>query len=373
MLAKQAHTVMVIDDNTATCQMVLASMRERYRIVPFTSGGAAFKYFEKGHTCDLILMDIDMPGMNGFETLRLFRTMPQASEVPVIFLTGYIESEYEMEGLAMGAADYIQKPIFVPLLRQRIDNLLKLQSYKTNLERIVETKTHTIEKLSDVTIFTIVSVIGKRDDETGGHIARTSEYVGLLAHKLVDMGYHTEDLKPEDILRAKRSAPLHDIGKVAISDSILQKPGRLTPEEFEIIKTHTTIGADALREACEMMGESSFLDTGEIMARYHHEKWNGKGYPEGLKGEDIPIFARIMAFADVYDALISQRPYKVAMGHETAVRTIIEGSGTHFDPFICRAFDEINGQFNEIATKFADVNVNSLRQMIGGVTSEGVF
>ena len=372
-MSKQAYTIMVIDDNTATCQMVLASMRERYRIVPFTSGAAAYRYFEKGHSCDLILMDIDMPGMNGFETLRLFRTLRQAAEIPVIFLTGYIESEYEMEGLAMGAADYIQKPIFVPLLRQRIDNLLKLQSYKKDLEVIVAAKTQTIEKLSDVTIFTIVSVIGKRDDETGGHIARTSEYLGALANKLVLMGYHTSDLTPADILMAKRSAPLHDIGKVAISDSILKKPDKLTPEEFDIIKTHTTIGADALREACEMMGETSFLDIGEVMARHHHEKWNGKGYPDGLKGENIPIFARIMAFADVYDALISKRPYKVAMSHETAVRTILEGAGTHFDPFICRAFEEIHEQFDEIANKFADINVSSLRQMIGGVTSGGVF
>jgi putative two-component system response regulator len=353
--------------------MVLASMRERYRIVPFTSGAAAIRFFERGHDCDLILMDIDMPGMNGFETLRLLRTMPQAAEVPVIFLTGYIESEYEMEGLSMGAADYIQKPIFVPLLRQRIENLLKLQSYKKNLEIMVTLKTRTIERLSDVTIFTIVSVIGKRDDETGGHIARTSEYVGALATQLVKMGYHVDDLSPENIAMAKRSAPLHDIGKVAISDSILKKPGKLTPEEFEVIKTHTTIGADALREACEMMGDVSFLDTGEILARYHHEKWNGQGYPEGLKGEEIPIFARIMAFADVYDALISRRPYKVAMGHDTAVRTIQEGAGTHFDPFICRAFEEIHEQFDGIAHTFADQNVHTLRQMLGWASSGGMF
>lgn len=372
-MSQQVHTVMVVDDNTATCQMVLASMREHYRVVPFTSGAAALRYFEKGNTCDLILLDIDMPGMNGFEALRLFRTIPQAAGVPVIFLTGYIESEYEMEGLSMGAADYIQKPIFVPLLRQRIDNLLKLQSYSKSLESMVAAKTRTIEKLSDVTIFTIVSVIGKRDDETGGHIARTSEYVGALANKLAAVGYHADEMTPENIAMAKRSAPLHDIGKVAISDSILKKPAKLTPEEFEIIKSHTTIGADALHEACEMMGEKSFLDIGETLARYHHEKWNGKGYPEGLSGENIPVFARVMAFADVYDALISHRPYKTAMGHETAVRTILEGSGTHFDPFICKAFEEIHEQFDTIAHTFADRNVHTLRQMIGGVSAGGVF
>ena len=372
-MPQKPYTIVVIDDNTATCQMVVSSMREHYRMIPFTSGEAALKYFEKGNTCNLILLDINMPDLNGFETLRLFRTLPAAANVPVIFLTGYLESAYEVEGLSMGAVDYIQKPIFVPLLRHRITNQLKLQAYSNDLEHMVQAHTRTIEKLSDVTIFTIISVIGKRDDETGGHIARTSEYVGALAHKLVETGYHADELTPEHIRMMKKSAPLHDIGKVAISDAILKKPARLTPEEFDIIKTHTTIGADALLEARDMMGEASFLDTGEILARYHHEKWDGKGYPEGLAGEDIPIYARIMAFADVYDALISQRPYKVAMSHETAVRTILEGAGTHFDPFICRAFDEINGTFDQIAHQLADQNVQALHQMLDATSEEGVF
>lgn len=350
------HSIMVVDDNTATLQMVVSSLREDCRIVPFTSGPSAITYFEKGNTCDLILLDIDMPAMNGFETLKRFRTLPVAAGIPVIFLSGYIENEYEVEGLSLGAMDYIQKPIFVPLLKQRIEIHLRLQEYNHNLERMVRAKTQTIEKLSDVTIFTIVSIIGTRDDETGGHIRRTSEYVTTLARKLVEMGFHTEELTSDSIAMMKKSAPLHDIGKVAISDSILKKPASLTREEFEEIKKHTTVGANALREAREMLGEQSFLDTAEILARYHHEKWNGTGYPEGLAGEAIPVFARILAFADVYDALISHRPYKEAMCHEKAVQIILEGAGTHFDPVICKAFAEIHEHFDLIAHTFADRN-----------------
>lgn len=354
---QQLHTIMVVDDNTATLQMVVVSLRDHCRVIPFTSGQSAVTYFEKGNTCDLILLDIDMPGMDGFETLRRFRSIPVTAGIPVVFLSGYIENEYEVEGLSMGAVDYIQKPIFVPLLKQRIDIHLRLKEYSQNLERMVADKTQTIEKLSDVTIFTIVSIIGTRDDETGGHIKRTSEYVTALAGKLVEMGYHTEELTLDNIAMMKKSAPLHDIGKVAISDGILKKPASLTREEFEEIKKHTTIGANALREAREMLGEKSFLDTAEVLARYHHEKWNGAGYPEGLAGEAIPIFARILAFADVYDALISHRPYKEALSHEKAVQIIMEGAGTHFDPLICKAFHEINDHFDLIAHTFSDKNL----------------
>ena len=350
----EKKTVLVVDDNPANLRIIITSLKDDYRLIPFTSGKDAHEFFNKGRRCDLILLDVDMPEMNGFETIKLFKHNPDLRDIPVIFLTGLLDPSNEMEGLSLGAVDYIRKPFSPPLIKKRIDMYIALEEYNRHLGDLVKRKTTTIEKLSDVTIFTIVTMVGSRDHETGGHINRTSNYVVVLAEQLVRAGLFTRELTKANIDMLKRSAPLHDIGKVGIDDKILKKPDKLAPEEFNAMKEHTIIGGSALGEARQMMDEPSFLDIASVLALCHHEKWDGSGYPRGLKGEDIPLFARIMAIADVYDALISVRPYKKAFSHEEAVSIMMQGSGTHFDPRLTEAFEAVHEEFNAIARRFAD-------------------
>ncbi len=353
-MISEKQTIVLVDDSPANIQLIVSALRGNYNLIPFTSGKEAISFFEKGQTCDLILLDIEMPDMNGFETIKIFKSMDAVKHIPVIFITARIEVESELEGLSYGAVDYIYKPFNPALVGKRIELHLALEHYKNNLELLVRKKTQTIEKLSNVTISTIISLVGSHDDETRGHINRTSAYVVAIANELVKSGLFLEELTEENIDLMRQSAPLHDIGKVGISDGILKKPAKLTPEEFEEIKKHTSIGGEALAEARRILNEPSFLDFAEILAYYHHERWDGSGYPKKLSGNEIPIFARIMSIADVYDALISKRPYKDAYSHSEAVKTISEGCGTQFDPEVCAAFLRIDDKFESIAKEFAD-------------------
>ena len=354
MAGAQKKTIVAVDDNPSNIQIIVSSLRDEYNVRPFTSGRECIDYFTKGQTCDLILLDIEMPEFNGFDTIRMLKRMPQSQKIPVVFLTGVLDTQSEVDGLSLGAVDYIYKPVNPVLVKKRIEVHLALEEYSNNLQQLVMRKTETIEKLNHVTISTIISVIGTRDQETSGHINRTSAYVVALAEALRSRGLFLDELNDESIDQLRRSAPLHDVGKVGIKDAILNKPGKLTDEEFSQMKRHSVIGADAFREARIMMNEASFLDLAEQLARSHHEKWNGSGYPDGLSGENIPLFARIMAIADVYDALISRRPYKEPMSHEVAVKIMMEGSGSHFDPAIADAFLSIESEFDHIAHTFSD-------------------
>ena len=354
MADNQKKTILVVDDNLSNIQIIISSLRNEYNLRPFTSGRECIEYFSKGQGCDLILLDIEMPEFNGFDTIRVLKSIPQAAKIPVIFLTGVMNPQSEVDGLSLGAVDYIYKPFNPVLLKKRIEIHIALEEYSNNLEQLVLRKTETIEKLNHVTVSTIISVIGTRDQETNGHINRTSAYVVALSEALRSRGCYLEELSDANIEQLKRSAPLHDMGKVGIKDAILNKPGKLTEEEFADMKRHTTIGGDAFHEARIMMNEASFLDLAEQLARSHHEKWDGTGYPDGLSGREIPLFARIMAIADVYDALISKRPYKEPMPHEVAVKIIMEGHGKHFDPDIADAFLAIEQEFHHIAQTFND-------------------
>ena len=350
----QKKVILAVDDNPSNIQIIVSSLRSDYIVRPFTSGRECIEYFSKGQTCDLILLDIEMPEFNGFDTIRVLKSMPESKQVPVVFLTGVMDTQSEMDGLSLGAVDYIYKPFNPMLVKKRIEIHIALEEYSNNLQQLVLRKTETIEKLNQVTIFTIISIIGTRDQETNGHINRTSAYVVALSEALRTRGNYVSELTDENIEQLKRSAPLHDVGKVGIKDAILNKPGKLTEEEFAEMKRHASIGGDAFCEARMLMNEASFLDLAEQLARSHHEKWNGSGYPQGLVGDNIPLVARIMAIADVYDALISRRPYKEPMPHAEAVQIIMEGSGTHFDPAIAEAFLSIESEFDHIAQTFND-------------------
>jgi putative two-component system response regulator len=311
---------------------------------------------------DLILLDIMMPGLSGYDVIRELKASAATRNIPVIFLTAMSEAEDEKKGLEMGAADYITKPISPPIVLARVKTQLEnkaaadfLRDQNVYLETEVMKRTAEISAIQDVTIHALASLAETRDSDTGNHIRRTQHYVRVLAEKLKThprFGYFLSD---QTVHMLFKSAPLHDIGKVGIADRILLKPGRFTPEEFEIMKSHTTLGRDAIEHAEQQLGlKVEFLQLAKEIAYYHQEKWDGSGYPTGISGDDIPISARLMAVADVYDALISRRVYKQGMPHEKAVGIIAESKGTHFDPDVADAFVELQHEFQAIAARFAD-------------------
>jgi putative two-component system response regulator len=311
---------------------------------------------------DLILLDIVMPGMDGYEVCRRLKENSSTSGIPVIFLTAKSEAEDERLGLELGAVDYITKPISPPIVLARVKTHLQLKNVRDYLkdkneflEKEVARRTREMSNIQDVTIVAMGSLAETRDNETGNHIRRTQFYVKLLATELKDHPRFKHFLTDEVISLLFKSAPLHDIGKVGIPDHILMKPGKLTPDEFEIIKTHTVLGRDAIMAAEKLLETpASFLRIGREIAYSHHERWDGTGYPEKLSGEDISVAGRLMAVADVYDALISCRVYKPPFPHEKAVAIIEEGIGTHFDPDVGRAFIKKADQFYALFQKYLD-------------------
>jgi putative two-component system response regulator len=356
-------TVLVVDDTPDNLTLMSGLLKDKYKVKIANNGERALKVAMTGTPPDIILLDIMMPVMDGYETCRHLKENSETRDIPVIFLTAKAEVEDEMKGFELGAVDYITKPISPPIVMARVHTQLQLKRVRDYLkdqnaflEAEVQQRTREVVAVQEVTILAMASLAETRDNDTGNHIRRTQFYVKALADKLRthDRFRHLlDDDKTIDLLF--KSAPLHDIGKVGIPDQILLKPGRFTPEEFEIMKTHTALGRDAIIAAERRLGlELPFLAYAKEIAYSHQEKWDGTGYPEGLSGDDIPISGRLMAVADVYDALICRRVYKEGMPHEKAVGIICEGSGTHFDPDIVAAFTEIAGDFIEIAKRYED-------------------
>ncbi|MBF0227859.1 MAG: two-component system response regulator [Desulfobacterales bacterium] len=356
-------TVLVVDDTPDNIFLMSNLLEEDYRVKIANNGSKALKIAFSATPPDIILLDIMMPVMDGYEVCRLLKTDAITRDIPVIFFTAKTELEDEMKGFSIGAADYITKPISPPIVLARVKThlqLKRLHDYLKDknefLEDEIQRRTKEISAIQDVTILSMASLAETRDNETGNHIRRTQFYVQALSKKLrinEKYSHFLDNDKTIDILF--KSAPLHDIGKVGIPDSILLKQGRLTPEEFEIMKTHTTLGRDAILSAERRLGvQLPFLKLAKEIAYTHQEKWDGSGYPEGMSGDDIPISGRLMAIADVYDALISCRVYKEAMSHEKALTIMVEGKGTHFDPIMIDAFIEIADEFKKIATQFTD-------------------
>ena len=303
-----------------------------------------------------------MPGMDGYEVCQRLKANPATRDIPVIFLTAKAEVEDEKKGLELGAVDYLTKPVSPPIVMARVKNHLALKSHadflrnkSAFLEDEVAKRTREVMAIQDVTILAMASLAETRDSDTGNHIRRTQFYVKVLAEKLKDHPRFSHTLTDSYINMLFKSAPLHDIGKVGIPDRILLKPGRFTPEEFEIMKSHTTLGRDAIQHAEDSLGMNvEFLQMAKEIAYYHQEKWDGAGSPEGIGGDHIPLSARLMAVADVYDALISRRVYKDGMPHEKAVSIIVESRGNHFDPDIVDAFVALQDDFKAIAARYGD-------------------
>ena len=354
-------TILVVDDTPANLSLLANLLNTQYRVKVANSGAKALELAVL-EAPDLILLDIMMPEMDGFEVCRQLKANPRTARVPVLFLTAKTQIEDEEHGFALGAVDFIHKPISPPIVAARVRAQLDIKAWQDFLhdqnawlQKQVTARLTEINHLQDASIHVMVSLAEFRDETTGNHIRRTSEYVRLLALELSGKAHYASLITPERIELMAKSAPLHDIGKIAISDHILLKPGKFTPEEWGVMQTHSERGYDILARAGQQMGErGQFLSTAMEIARHHHEKWDGSGYPHGLVGAAIPLAARLMAVADVFDALLARRPYKEPMSVEQAAEIILRGKGGHFDPEVIDAFVTLLPQFEQVAISLAD-------------------
>lgn len=356
------QVVLIVDDTPDNITLLSALLKDNYKIKIATNGVKALHIASTLPSPDLILLDVMMPEMDGYETCKRLKSNPATAEIPVIFLTAKSQVSDEEMGLKLGAVDYISKPVSPPIVLARVAtqlNLVKarnlLQDQNKHLEKLVQDRTRKLAKMQDAIIMAMASLAETRDNETGNHIRRTQNYVAALARKLKHLPRFSSELTEENIELLYKSAPLHDIGKVGIPDNILLKPGKLDSDEFEIMKMHTTYGRETILSVERYLGESNeFLRFAREITYSHQEKWDGSGYPENLSGDAIPISARLMAVADVYDALISKRVYKPAFSHEEAIDIMRKGRGSHFDPDILDVFLKITDEFREIALRYRE-------------------
>ncbi len=346
--------VLVVDDTPANIEVLRQLLRSDYRVLAAITGEKALEIARREPKPDLILLDIMMPGMDGYEVCRRLKADYATAHIPVVFISALDQTGDEARGLALGAVDYIRKPFEPILVKARVHNHLALKRYEQHLEELVQERTAELALTQQVTIEALASLAEYRDSETGSHIKRTQHYVKVLAEHLSAAGPYREQLDAATIELLYKSAPLHDIGKVAVRDDILLKPGKLTADEFEEMKQHVLYGCNALEAAEANLGKSSFLSLAREVIAGHHERWDGTGYPKGLKGDAIPLAGRLMALADVYDALTSRRVYKSAFTHARAVEIITEGRGTHFDPVMVDAFVAVADRFDQVAHTYAD-------------------
>ena len=361
--------ILLVDDNTTNLQILRDTLDGLgYKLLVAKNGKSALSIAFKALP-DLILLDIMMPEIDGYEVCRQLKEKEDTRHIPVIFITAMTGDEDEARGLEIGAVDYITKPINPHLVRVRVRNHLELVRYRNQLEHLVKEKTRELTLTQAVLIESLATLAEYRDPETGGHIKRTQNYVKALAMQLRKNDSYRMELDDEAVDMLYLSAPLHDMGKVGVRDSILLKQGRLTDEEFEEMKKHTVYGRDALKITEQKLMDKTFLRYARQIAYTHQEKWDGSGYPQGLKGDRIPLSGRLMALADVYDALISKRVYKPPMPHEEAVRLIVEGRGKHFDPAVVDAFLVIENTFRNIALTYADFDEE--REALGANREDG--
>ena len=347
--------ILVVDDTKTNIDVLEGILSNDYEVCVALNGKKAIELTEKIKP-DLILLDVMMPEMDGYETLRIMREKNILQGIPVIFLTAKADSKSEQIGLDLGAVDYITKPFNPALVTLRIKNQLQLKLQRDHLHELVDERTADLRKTLKVMLTSLGSLAEYRDPETGEHIKRTQIIVQRLAEELRKNPKFTDTITPEYIENLATAAPLHDIGKVGIHDRILRKPGTLTQDEREIMMQHPHMGYDVLQEATKELRDSPMVRIAAEMALGHHEYWNGEGYPNHRKKDEIPIGARIMAVADVYDALVSKRPYKEPYPHEVAVEEIIKGRGTQFDPDVVDAFLAIADQLPEIYEQFKDTS-----------------
>lgn len=355
-------TLLIVDDEPANLAVLAQTLQPHYRVRAANSGARALQAARSAPRPDLILLDVMMPDLDGYAVLQQLRADPASRDIPVIFVTALDDDANEERGLRLGAIDYIGKPIKPAVVLARVATHLELKlardrlaEQNTWLEAEVARRMAENQLTQDASILALGYLAETRDTETGDHIHRTQQYVHSLAWELSDHPRFADQLDANAIKLLTKSAPLHDIGKVGIPDHILLKPGPLNAAEMAMMRTHARLGAEAIEKAERAVHQRlDFLATAKIIARWHHERWDGGGYPDGLAGEAIPIPARLMALADVFDALITARVYKPALPVDEARRIIEAESGRQFDPDVVAAFQQCFGEFAEIARRFAD-------------------
>jgi putative two-component system response regulator len=366
--SKDKPTILIVDDTPDNIMLLSRLLKDKYDTKVANNGSLALQIARSTPGLDLILLDVMMPGLDGYETCHQLKANPVTAGIPVIFVTATTQVEDEAMGLSLGAADYLTKPISPPILFARVATQLtlagarrQLEAHNANLEQLVQDRTAQLALMQEAIIMAMGTLAETRANTavTAGdnHIRRTRNYVRALARQLQRHPRFAAELSDENIDLLYRSAPLHDIGKAGIPDRILRKPGPLDREEFEVMKLHAVYGRDTIMLVEKHVGGTNgFLMFAREIAHSHQEKWDGSGYPDRLAGEQIPLSARLMAVADVYDALISRRAYKPAFTHRQALDVMRKGRGTHFDPDVLDAFFEIEREFAAIAAEFRDAD-----------------
>ena len=349
------YKIILVDDSEIVLDQGKAMLKTFYRVYTARSASILFEILEDSIP-DLILLDIIMPDIDGFETIKLLKADERYKDIPVIFLTAKDDLDSEIMGLSLGAVDYVLKPFSGPLLHKRILNQIvlaraqiALRDYADDLEIKVHEKIEEIVGLQNSVISTVADLVEFRDKQTGGHVARTQSYMKVMIAELLKNKQYKKEFNGLNSDLVALSTQLHDVGKIAIRDMILNKPDKLTDDEFELMKSHVTVGIDIIERIMDNTHSHEFFQNALIIAGTHHEKWDGTGYPMGLSKKDIPLIGRLMAICDVYDALISDRPYKKAFTHEVAKVIIMEESGKHFDPELVDIFLKVEGEFKKIA------------------------
>lgn len=345
--------VLIVDGASDNLILMNSVLQDRYEIKLANHGRAALQLMQQIPRPDLVLLDVALPEMDGYAVCQQLKSSPDTAGIPVIFLLPAGDDAGEHRAMCGGGADVLPKPVVAETLRARVAQLLKHQ--RNLLEHMVEEVTTELSQMLDAMIWAMASLAERREYETVNHLRRVQNFVVALARELKPNKRFSEELSEANIRSLYKAAPLHDIGKVAVPDAILLKPGRLTDEEFAVMKQHTVHGRDAIVDLEGHLGyTNSFLRYAREITYSHQEKWDGSGYPQGLSGDAIPVSARLMAVADVYDALISKRVYKPAFTHETAMELIRQGAGEHFDPDIVDAMLTVEEEFMAIAARFSD-------------------
>ena len=350
------HTrIIVVDDDLTSLTAIKNILKPLYEVYIASSAAKMFELLMR-ITPGLILLDVDMPELNGYETAQFLKSDRDHRDIPIIFMTSKDDINSEMAGLELGVVDYIYKPYAAPLLLKQVETHLllteqrkELQEHNASIQKKLLFKIAEIFELQNAIINIVADLVECRDGTTGGHISRTEKYLQRFIDKLMDENIYGEEIMSWEMDFLLPSAQLHDIGKIAISDTILNKPAKLTDDEYAIMKTHTQIGLDAISRMESQTTDSKFFKYAKIFAYAHHEKWDGSGYPKGLKETNIPLEGRLMAIVDVYDALVSARPYKERFSPKIAAEIIINGSGKHFDPQLVDVFKMVSNEFAEIS------------------------
>ena len=338
--------VLMVDDSKLNLTTARDVLKDEYEVFEAESAKEGFAILQD-IIPDIILLDIVMPEMDGFEMIKILKNTRRLRKIPVIFLTAKDQTESEVKGLSLGAADFIRKPIVPAVMKRRIETQIELSDYQQSLERLVEEKVDENEKLQTALSTGFAELVESRDGVTGGHVKNTGVYFNEFIRILKNEQLYKDEITDDYISITVKAAPLHDIGKIGIDDIVLRKKSSLECDEREYMEKHAIMGGITFSKIRKKFPESDFLKVAEEMAMFHHERWDGKGYPLGKKGEEIPLCARIMSIVDVYDALTSERPYKQPFSHEKSMAIIVEGKGTQFDPNLVDVFVKYSNQIKK--------------------------